>query len=500
MIQVDPMRLMPGRSALLCVIIWLIAMTSAKGADAVTFTPASCSLCPTYTSQPWVYDSLAEIAQDPNHAGNYINNLGHVRSFVANGFVKDVRFHFQTFSTEYGHDFFSFQQDLGEPESISGSFSSTNIAPIIYARPQLKPVQLGFSADRSLSYPGFVLDSIEVCCESSFVSLPNFDMAPGRRYSGYLQGPNDVVYLRIPSGPVGTRLRVALWGNGTSGQDFDLYARCGQLPTPNFFDWRSFSGDSDEFMASAPDECTGQSWYIAVSDYSGIGQFSIVASYAKSVAGSIPIRVGIDQNVSLADRFQVATTMTQALRFVYGLTEGQVAFAPCDVWNNTGTGCTNCSGSPCDVCFEYNPNGTTPASAGLCPDPASGTHVNIPLSSGYWTSPRGVAHELAHQYLCTQDEYDPLGCNATAGLCNWHCGHSVMANPFSGQNNFCFKSSGIPTAHERDPSPGWVPQNTMSAWDSAYLSGRVVWSPTDTPDNFSYVNHDFDDKILCNIR
>lgn len=493
-----------------CGVLLLLCFKFDNQALAATFSPVQCSPCPAWTSVNWTYNSTAELAPDPNNGASYNNNILHFRYFLASAYVSQVQFELSSFSTEQNSDSLNLvQQGQTTSVNLTGNLSPMPqwVQPATPSMLQAAPLQLRFTSDESGSFPGFYIDQARVCCASQpTTALPTRGMVNGERYTGVLLGANDVVYTWRNAGPAGTRLHLALWGPIT-GSDFDLYARCNALPTPSAWDLRGYSSDTNEFVFGGTDQCVGGIWYIAVHAYSGVGQFHVVGSDAKvssdeAVSGVIPsIRVGVNSNVAPSTLSSIQQTMVKALKYLYGATEGKIFFSACQLWNNAGATCSNCGGQPCDVCFVA---GVGQSNAPLC---SLSSAANITSGSGYWQSHQGVAHELSHRYLCTQDEYvakdgskncDKDGLNE----CNWHCGHSIMANPFSGQNNFCLKADQTMTVdHPRDGTSGFVPPNTASSWDWILVSSQRVTSiPAYTPDNFDYLGHDFNGAINCAIQ
>jgi hypothetical protein len=420
--------------------------------------------------------------------GRYINNLKHGRYFLASGRVREVMFHLASLDTEYNADILRLQQQGNWPFLLSGAIPSNWIWPVQQSHSQHTPIELEFVSNSAGSEPGFIFDQIGVCC-SGGPATPAFQMIPGERYTGVLQAADDVVYLRVPAGPSGTRLSLALWAS-TGTNDFDLYARCGAPPTPSSFDLVGFSGNSQEQILSAANACTGSEWHIAVHSYSGSGQFSVVASYQKVPNGVFVLKVGFEGTPTSTWKSQIRGVINQFLRFTYGVFEGQIFFDTCKFWVNTGVDCTNCGGSVCDVCLKSSPGTST---APIC-QPGS-----IFITPANYFKPTLYAHEFGHKYLCLKDEYSPDGCDVTKSTCYLSCGHSVMANPYTDQHNLCVRNfdSGF-INHPRDIKPG-SPDITgqSSGWTIAMTSGRLVFQPVQTPDNFSYLGHDFNDLLAC---
>lgn len=456
------------------------------------------------TTVPWSFSTATELPRNPADLSEYINNLNYHRWFVGNPYVSKVEFHLASMTTEAGYDFLTFVQGTNTMLSLSGAPVAQWLVPQEPNKPQTSPVKIGFSTDGSVEGLGVVLDQARVCCDSTPSTSLLYGMETGERYTGTLHGTSDVVYLRKAPGPANSLLSVTLWG--PDGADFDLYARCGDLPTPTVHDLHALSSNAQEQFASGTNGCASW-WYIAVHSYSGSGQFNIVATDVKysdnpSESGILPLRIGVGAAVNTTFLTQIQGTMAKAAKFLYGATEGRIRFGICAIFNNAGTDCANCGGVPCDVCFKPT---TGPSTAPIC----GPGQVILTSASGYWSDYRGVAHELAHKYLCTRDEYGSalLNCDANtnpgctcdpnaSGDCQWKCGHSIMANTSSTNNNLCVDGFD----HKKDPTPGAPPTIASAAWFYALnMSLRVLDSPTATPDNFDYVSHDFNDAFICFI-
>ena len=62
-----------------------------------------------------------------------------------------------------------------------------------------------------------------------------------------LLGTDDVVYFRVPDDMTAER-SVAMWGDPSNNNDFDIYVRCNAPPTPTVWDYRGYSVGAQEFL------------------------------------------------------------------------------------------------------------------------------------------------------------------------------------------------------------------------------------------------------------
>lgn len=446
-------------------------------ADAQTFSPVSCNVCPSYTEVPWTFDS-SELPTDPNcSAGtcpHYINNINQWRSVIANKWVKEFQFRIDSFDTEPSFDYI----DYGE---VSGSLTRLTGSPVLGWRGvvssksiQERPIDFLFHTDSNVARPGFAMGKARVCCSFTAPLLdvvPQRALVPLERTTGVLLGNGDTIYGTIPIAPNNGKQSIALWG--PSNADFDVYVRCNALPTVSVWDYRAYSADSQEVLIlPRPGACTYPgTWYVAISSYSGAGQFNIVTSPMFD-SGVVSLRVGFNFNASATQLTNAATALSKTSRQFYGQTEGQILIKSYDIWNDTGSSCSNCGGQICDVCFEDEPG------TGWC---CSGNQVTV--QRNYFSDPEGIAHEFGHRFLGVSDEYEGSG-----GV--WKCGHSNMAKPWGDQNNFCVEMD-----HNKDSTPGSTPSPNSSVWKIAYTSSKLPIGLGDTGDNYDYMNHDFNGMI-----
>lgn len=488
-------------------------------ARAASFTPYQCAQCNSWSGEvPYSFTTGngADIAPHWQIGNSYGNATHHHRYFLASAYVSKVRFRLASLNTGGDFDdylgfrqpgqtfvkktFFAFGEWVEPPTSAS-------------SRIQKQPIELSFFSDASVFSTGFNVDKVQVCCAASPSPMNELhQLEAGTRYTGVLLAPNDVVFAKKAASPPGTRIHAILWG--ATGNDFDLYVKCGAPPTITDYDYVGYSGDSKEFIATWPPDvwpypCQGQQWYFAVHAYSGSGQFSLVVSDSKwsstpSQSGVATLRVGVNFQATGTQLTAYSTVVRDGIRRFFGATEGQVLASDCRIWNNTGSACQDCGGQKCDICFTQSAersNNTGP----MCKEANQ-----VKINTDCWDDSHCIAHELGHYLTCIQDEYGPQDCTSTT-TCEVYCGHSMMAlTKESGQDNLCVKHTGVPggfTDHLSDPEPGATtlpcPPGvvcTPSSWDFAVNNGRAFSEPESTPDNYDYVDHDFNSAIECYIQ
>ncbi len=246
--------------------------------------------------------------------------------------------------------------------------------------------------------------------------------------------------------------------------------RCGAVPTPTVWNWRGFSGNSQEYLDVSG--CTSARYYVVVHSHSGNGVFSLVRGRHNSEGHIVALRAGTAFNASSTQMNTFANTIQVGIRHYYGSTEGASVIHTVDLYNSNGCGATSCGGSSCDICFKNSP-GTGLANCDGAVD----------IFQSYFANPEGLAHELGHYKFCFFPD------ESSAGPV-WHCGHSNMANPWGDNNNYCTTFD-----HLYDETPNAPSTPNSSAWDQAMAVGKVEVPITRTGDNFDYEAFDFNDLV-----
>jgi hypothetical protein len=430
------------------------------------------------------------------------------RLFVANRNVSLANFEFTKFHTEKNFDFIRLQRTgsnvvlLASGQKTAG-FSMGTSAPANFSQ---TPLRIRFTSDYSVRRPGFRIGVARVCCSTGTTSIA--DVPWLTNVTGLLLGTNDVVYLRVPAKSNGVHVNVAVSG---SGADVDVYARCNALPTPSAFHARGFSANAQEFLRLSDGDCYQGTWYLAVHSFSGIGQFSLVVSPSMTAHRRI-LRVGIEASpgTSLASIDQM---LRQAVRQVYGMTEGQILLDDVRIWRGRfgdatapELGCgphlvpewNRCGGELCDVCFRQD--NADRATATMC-----GGRSQIPKNM--WPGdPELIAHELGHSLLCLPDEYAKGYALPDGGSVpdRSQCGHTMMARHWGRNENICIGGSGSHENHRWDPDPNAPVYLNASGWEylhvnSLYQMPSLYTRPMKTPHNYDYLNHDFNGQITTTI-
>lgn len=448
----------------------------AQRAQAQVFSPVQCSACPTMTQVSWTYrvgggTGVFELPSDPNcsaTAGNpcphYINNLSNGLYVSANHSVKQIDFRVDAFDTEACCDPLSISRAglagttlLGTP--ATGWYPGANDGTSL----EQKPTFVNFVSDFSITRPGFSIGAARVCCGAAD-NTPAI-LSQTTRFSGVLLGTGDTVYYHMFN--LGANQHQSLALKGPAGMDFDVYVRCGALPTATQFDFRGFSADAMEYI-DVPAYCA--SIYVAVNAFSGSGQYDLAMAF-HSPSSHHAMTAGFDFAATQAQIAQFAATLQGAAQRFYGATEGQHVIDRIDLYTNQS--CANCNGATCGICFHDTPGtGNSP----IC----GASQMNVFQS--YFGSPTGMAHEFGHRWFCLGDEY--------VNGSQWQCGHSIMANPFGDQHNFC-NNDAMHTEHPRDALPGVTPTALAAAWSQAASAGAITSSVSGTPDNYNYAGFDF---------
>jgi hypothetical protein len=210
-------------------------------------------------------------------------------------------------------------------------------------------------------------------------------------------------------------------------------------------------------------------------------------------------------NVTFDELVKMYTVLRSGLRYWYGATEGAVYyskvdfFAPAPYGTGTGDCNTACNGSQCDICFE-----NAPTASGACARPGAwSSYFTMYIDRGSWAEPgdlgaRVLAHEMGHcRALVTQPTIARgfhLPDENTHGGPAW-CGHSIMGDHTSSTYNMCTILN-----HARNGgSPAPVP-NDGSNWDWLQARGAVDFWYLETPDNYSYGDHDFYPEFTVTFR
>jgi hypothetical protein len=486
-------------------------------AGAQVFNPVQPATCPALTYVNWDFSIsnngwMAE--SDPNNGNNYANNIDYTVNIAANERVYQFWMRFDAFATEQNYDYlevWSYSPNQAE----STDYHYTGGMPYAGGQQPWAVMQgawpipkandfLHFHSDYSVNNTGVYLGQAAVCTTNPGAPLQGYyrSSAPVTRNSGVLLGAGDVVYFQFPVGsPTGSCTSAhdtfALQGDPTAGNDFDLYVKCGALPTPNGFTDRDFSGPTTSptgrpansgFVHADTSECPcGSYWYVAVNSYSGSGWFNLVNHKHFASEHRNTLYTGTTFSASANDiNTKYVPSLQAGLQHFFGANEGARYIQTMDFKNNST-----------DPDVQIHAGDSTPNSecenswycgffgAYHCTSDLYQTFDGV---SGY--QPVVVSHELGHFINCLSDEYeDGIGTE---------CGHSIMGSEWLTNNNYCYcnnQNNGNKCGlgygdHGWDPSPANLTNMvTGTAWIN--LQGSSPVKITSTPDNYDFQDFDF---------
>jgi hypothetical protein len=446
------------------------------------------------TNIGYAFDTLNVLSQDymSQVPPRYTNYVDYNWMLFTNPKVKDLKLRFDVFDTEAGWDLLY----VGSFETLSGNpvtgWRTYNLA----GTGQESGVALRFYTDSTVIDRGFVIGDAAVRCGSSGASTTPIISAT-KRIDGFLLGTNDSVSFRFPTTP--NYIYVTLWGQPV-GSDFDLYQRGnGSMPTKNVYDRRSATTGQMESI-QIPQGAYGSYHYVVVHSYSGGGSFSLRFSEAKGPPNSqlFTRKAGANFNANAGQITIMKDILRRGMRRFFGANEGQIVVTRTDFFNNTGSDCTNCGGSNCDICFR-----TETGFCGACCENGKIKLFRTAAGIDEWHTPAVLAHEFGHCPGGLPDEYQNHNSAAHGGVCgsDCRCGHSHMCNLIPNQNNWCIEAD-----HKKDPhSHVCTPcsssdcatnacvcaDTNVSAWQNLLNAGKITHAQTTTPDNESYDGFDF---------
>lgn len=457
------------------------------------FVPLTCTPCGSgHQNIQYDWTTTGTVPSDPNCAAtvgdpcpHYIPNFRQSRLIVTNPHVSQLQFNFDRFETEASADIFRYGLRGDAPLAISGNPSISTFRTINATGTsglQGKPATIRFESDSALGDEGIELGTTRVCCSNAGDTgasgpwLSNTEIA-----DGYLLGTNDVVRFRSLNFQSSTDLTVVLQTDNTSS-DFEIYARCNAHPTPTSYTLRTTGvGGHDRILHLANGSCPAPStWHIVVKSDSGAGQFTLRAfeHYPSDILYQ-RVGIGFSATATQINAFKVA--ISQAAREYFGATEGSQQLRYLQFFNNAGANCDNCGGVNCDICFS------TCEGTGACCDETYGWMV---ICQDYYNSTGGIMHEFVHKYSSGSHSFLGDEYSGSDSL----CGHSVLnVNPFGDQNNLCFGFD-----HEKDRTPGAASTGRENSLRLMWLNAQIPFqwnSSWDTPDNYDYVNFDFNGRV-----
>ena len=456
------------------------ALLISSTAQAATFG----TVCTPGTVVPMPLDTNSgsfTFEHDLNVAGiaTYLNSLPQV--FHANQAVDKVDLHFTGFQLETNYDklwvtehFYNTWND----KVFTGNLGAMTVS-VQPGQWDRYGIELVTYTDYSVNSGGFALDTATVQTCKYPLWNDTSELGVGRRNGGLLLGATDTVYYTATAAAAGKKLNVAMWSD-VPGVDFDLYARCNAFPTPDTWDYRGYSGDAQEFLSMDNSKCgPGGVWYIAVNAYAGKGSYNLVSGVSFA-AQELTINVTTEQNEPAAVIDGIADSMLRGMRELYGMTEGGYLVSHINVCNKPVNG--SCPGAQHYV-FKRSCDRSSTAGLGGA----------VTMCQPQWADPLVVAHEGGHSFLLLPDEYKDVN-----GASQAQCGHTMMSMIAWWENNLCNGNG-----HKHDPVWG-APAMSASIgdnWTAITANGKV---PNETylpwaPDNYSYLNFDFNGAISTTI-
>jgi hypothetical protein len=473
----------------------LAAVCFSTTSSAQLFAPINCSAS-TWTNVAFTYQvgggsGVWELPTDPANPSNYINNLYSRRWIIGNQYIADVQIEFDGFSTEAGHDFFSYNRVGYGTISLSGTFStpSWKTANVPGLSLQDSPLYTIFNSDSVNTSTGFSIAAAKVICGVQDNNVGG-GLRENDRNCGILLGQNDTVYTSYHPWNNTNDITVALWPNAPGVNDIDLYVRCDALPTVTQYDYAGLSYDAQEFVHIPAGQCPyGHTLYIAVNAFDQ----SFAASFNLTVQNHDPgyhfagVIARTEFNATAEEMGLWSDTLQKGARRFFGAAEGTFYMTNVDVRNNTGSG----------EAFQLN-NYSDRADVDVCYIPL-GCDRRIHLFTDDINAPLTVAHEMGHYFGILADEYDDDNGS--------HCGHSIMGNYYESpmNNNFCYCGNWNEGTNHCDASrgdhskDGDVGSSEEPVW-SVLVSAPYVNVPDATPDNYNYENFDFNGlvaKVNC---
>lgn len=443
----------------------------------------------------------------------YIPNVHHTRRMRGNSKIESIQLFFSSFSTAPG-DFLEIsspaQTDIFEGRRNSGNsfWWQRDFGDSLAA----DPLRVTWHSNEDLLVDsGFSITRLGYSCkESAPPTRPIIPLAEvGHREMGILTKSGDVLYYEIPGSPLFESYNLALWRE-TSDEltDFDLYVKCGSVPTITDYDAKATSADAEEFLEFNMREACGEDWdattaYVAVFASRLGGVFNFIAS---PVVLNPTVRVGVEVSSSFdQNRDVVLERLTRIFqnvsREVFGFTEGQILITNWQIFTNrhecydreVEDPVFSCRFNKCDVCITDTPWKQNR-------DGSDYTGFEVPdfevvmLYSDYgefafnnvdWSSD-SVAHEFAHYYMKFYDERRRGGKTS--------CAHSILGIPWAKINNICTNIN-----HNRDRHPDVDADTRLrSVWEYSAPHFHLFFFD-ETPDNWDYREHDFNDVISVQI-
>jgi hypothetical protein len=421
--------------------------------------------------------------------------------------VRDVKFHFDSFSTQSLKD--TLKANIGPVTyfNLSGAVGAGDITASSGAGFQINPLNLTFETNGDTTGPGFQLTKVNLCCDNvasaAIGGIEQRDMT-----TGVLIGTGDIVQTGILRNDASTS-HMTIVMEGVSTSDFDLYVKCGaEANSAATADFKSESYNNQEFIHLPTGYCSTSTIYIGVASFNGSGMFRLMASEHlpnRHMVGASAIKVGFNWTLSAQDKTDIYGGLTATARELYGMTAGTVQLEEYKVWSQSGSCATGCGGSACTVCFRPNgwdmdgtPGPDTRSWTDTCTNATvHGSQIMYPSRMDQTV----LAHEFGHLLFCNLDEYEADKCLAS-GLQNdnncdgaafqQQCNHSPMIGFANFNRNWHICTDFNHHTDYRSNSTN-APNGNLSGWGQALAAG-IVPSHSLQPNpisNFTWNDHDF---------
>ena len=419
-----------GLAVAAAVIFWLVPSAHAQ-------TPVACNPS-TWTRTPYALkigvDDSSDYPLEPVRGGlpyrRYGNQQKHTRKLVANRYVNQVSFAFNTLELENGYDFFKISGAPCSGASCNSYYSLTG-APGLASRDvnygattaeslQSTPVRLDFNSDYSVSAKGVAIPDVAVKCMPGGIGNDlTHTLTAGDTVDGLLLGGDDIVYLSLPGGSTpGFHQTLAMWAPPGTDGDFDLLVRCGARPTASLYDFASRTNGNDEFVHfSDADRTCSSNWYVGVHAYNSSGKanrgaFHMLYSKHRTTehltwkVGIHPFACGGELVVADFERQNATAWLHRAAKEIFGASDGQT-FIDFELYTNYSA----------DVHDAWSPTwtcGGVACNLRLMPCTYPGGGQSSPLSQQSWLgynvwnngamSGGWLLHEFGHSHYGLGDD------------------------------------------------------------------------------------------------
>jgi hypothetical protein len=475
-------------------------------------------------------DAWQQVSENPNVPGDYNNNIDYTSQFVFNTYVDSYGVYISSFDTQKNHDTLKLPY---ETALLSGRMPDGDVAhgwhDVMLGSGARNDPFFRFRSDAYDTARGFELTSARVCTTDTRTTAKNpspHPTIPAMRNTGVLLGSGDTVYFEIPVGPTKydtfcaesdqVHDTFALWGEPSASTDFDLYARCGALPTESQYDGdRGFSNTNQEFIHAPVGTCPcGSHWYVAVHSYQGAGMFSFVAHkhYAGEHRGTSSWAAWWDTEhypgavppvpLSNAEICKYHKQIAMGYKHFFGANEGARYWDHIEFWPGYRQAPADLDGV---IKQQYDGRpGSCICGHGwdteLCTF-SNGGRIKLYRGWSGTGSPdaydgRALSHEMGHFLNCLEDEYHD------GSPTRLECGHSIMSSEWGHQNNYCYCNDDSIGGHECSQGNGDHGWDTTPV-DNSTIQTEAVWTRirkrapfaiTSTPDNYDYRDFSFGDR------